>query len=351
MSARPSLFRSTLDGFSDPPALDITPSGALASFSLSLPSLTLGIFSLENISFGAGFLIPFDQRSMLVSFNFCQRHEPFLLTVSALGGGGFFLIEVDAAGVQRLEAALEFGASLSMNFGVASGGVHVMAGIYFAYETELDAASALDFDDLLLRAVVLLREDESVRERYQDRFLHLFVDEYQDTNRAQYELVKILAARHRNLTVVGDDDQSVFAFRGADVRNILSFQHDFPDATRVTLEQNYRSTQPILDIAHAVIRNNTERAEKRLWTERTVGDPVRLISVYDEREEALAVGAEIESLIGREGVSLSECAVLYRTNSQSRLVEEALRRYGSSPRPCLWRSCLRNCWPRRGCRS
>jgi hypothetical protein len=129
-----------LDGFSDPPALDVTPSGARASFSLSLPSLTLGIFSLENISFGAGFLIPFDQRSMLVSFNFCQRHEPFLLTVSALGGGGFFLIEVDAAGVQRLEAALEFGASLSMNFGVASGGVHVMAGIYFAYETAKGAS-------------------------------------------------------------------------------------------------------------------------------------------------------------------------------------------------------------------
>jgi DNA helicase-2/ATP-dependent DNA helicase PcrA len=203
-----------------------------------------------------------------------------------------------------------------------------IARIYFAYETELDAASALDFDDLLLRAVVLLREDESVRARYQDRFLHLFVDEYQDTNRAQYELVKILAAKHRNVTVVGDDDQAVYRFRGADVRNILSFEHDFPDATKVVLEQNYRSTQPILDIAHAVIRNNSDRAAKRLWTERTVGDPVRLISVYDEREEALAVGAEIENLIGREGVSLSECAVLYRTNAQSRAFEEVFLRRG-----------------------
>jgi DNA helicase II / ATP-dependent DNA helicase PcrA len=203
-----------------------------------------------------------------------------------------------------------------------------IARIYFAYETELDAASALDFDDLLLRAVVLLREDGSVRERYQDRFLHLFVDEYQDTNRAQYELVKILAAKHRNVTVVGDDDQAVYRFRGADVRNILSFEHDFPDATMVVLEQNYRSTQPILDIAHAVIRNNSDRAAKRLWTERTVGDPVRLISVYDEREEALAVGAEIENLIGREGVSLSECAVLYRTNAQSRAFEEVFLRRG-----------------------
>jgi DNA helicase-2/ATP-dependent DNA helicase PcrA len=130
------------------------------------------------------------------------------------------------------------------------------------------------------------------------------------------------------VTVVGDDDQAVYRFRGADVRNILSFEHDFPDATKVVLEQNYRSTQPILDIAHAVIRNNSDRAAKRLWTERTVGDPVRLISVYDEREEALAVGAEIENLIGREGVSLSECAVLYRTNAQSRAFEEVFLRRG-----------------------
>jgi hypothetical protein len=129
-----------IDGFSDPPSLNVTPSGADARFSLSLPSLTLGIFSLENVSFGAGFLVPFDQRAMTVGFHFCERHEPFLLTVSALGGGGFFLIEVDARGVERLEAALEFGASLSMDFGVASGGVHVMAGIHFAYESSRGAA-------------------------------------------------------------------------------------------------------------------------------------------------------------------------------------------------------------------
>jgi len=211
----------------------------------------------------------------------------------------------------------------------ATGGLEEqISRIYYAYERELDEASALDFDDLLLRAFFLLRDVDSVREYYQDKFLHLFVDEYQDTNRAQYELVKLLAAKHRNVTVVGDDDQAVYGFRGADVRNILSFQHDFPDATKVVLEQNYRSTQPILDIAHSVIRNNEERAEKRLWTESTVGDPVRLISVYDEREEALAVGAEIENLIGREGVSLAECAVLYRTNAQSRAFEEVFLRRG-----------------------
>jgi DNA helicase-2/ATP-dependent DNA helicase PcrA len=203
-----------------------------------------------------------------------------------------------------------------------------IARIYWSYERELDSASALDFDDLLLRAVTLFREADSVREYYQDRFLHLFVDEYQDTNKAQYELVKILGAKHRNVTVVGDDDQSVYGFRGADVRNILSFEHDFPDAKTVTLEQNYRSTQPILDIAHAVIKNNTERAQKRLWTEQSIGEPVRLLSVYDEREEALAVGSEIENLIGREGVSLAECAVLYRTNAQSRAFEEVFLRRG-----------------------
>jgi hypothetical protein len=129
-----------LDGFSDPPSVNVSPSGVEASLSIGVPSLALGIFSLENIAFGAGFLLPFDQRSMSVVFNFCTRNEPFLLTVSALGGGGFFLIEVDPAGVQRLEAALEFGASLSLDFGVASGGVHVMAGIYFAYETSKGAA-------------------------------------------------------------------------------------------------------------------------------------------------------------------------------------------------------------------
>ena len=202
------------------------------------------------------------------------------------------------------------------------------ARVYWAYERELDAASALDFDDLLLRAVVLLRDVDAIRDHYQTRFQHLFVDEYQDTNHAQYELVNLLAAKHRNVTVVGDDDQSVYGFRGADVRNILAFEHDYPDARRVTLEQNYRSTQPILDIAHSVIRNNEERAAKQLWTELRGGEPVRLISTYDEREEALAVTAEVENLIGREGLSLSEIAVLYRTNAQSRAFEEAFLRRG-----------------------
>ena len=199
---------------------------------------------------------------------------------------------------------------------------------FTAYEAEMRAADALDFDDLLLRTVELLRDRDPVREHYQLRFRHLFVDEYQDTNLAQYVLVKLLSDHHRNLTVVGDDDQSIFGWRGADVRNILSFRRDYPDATVVTLEQNYRSTQTILDAAHAVIRHNQDRAAKRLWTDAGGGEPVRLISVYDEQEEALAVCGEIELLIGREGYSLSDCAVLYRTNAQSRAFEDVLLRRG-----------------------
>ena len=204
----------------------------------------------------------------------------------------------------------------------------VIAPIYHAYEAAMHRAQALDFDDLLLLTVRLLREVEEVRLRYQERFRHVFVDEYQDTNHAQYVMVNLLSEKHRNITVVGDDDQSIFGWRGADVRNILHFERDHPDARIVTLDRNYRSTQPILDAAHAVIRHNPERAPKRLWTDRTSGQPVRLLQVYDEQEEALAVCAEIETLAAREDVSLSECAVLYRVNAQSRAFEEAMLRRG-----------------------
>ena len=211
----------------------------------------------------------------------------------------------------------------------ASGYFEVEAArIYRAYEAELAAAGALDFDDLLMRTVFLLQDVPPVLEHYRRRWSHLFVDEYQDTNHAQYLMVSLLAATHRNLTVVGDDDQSVYRFRGADIRNILEFQKDFPDAHVVTLEQNYRSSQPILDTAHAVIRVNQDRAAKRLWTERGGGEPVRLIPVYDEQEEALAVCGEIERLIGTESYSLSDFAVLYRTNAQSRAFEDVLLRRG-----------------------
>jgi DNA helicase II / ATP-dependent DNA helicase PcrA len=207
-------------------------------------------------------------------------------------------------------------------------GSATIARIYRQYERELAAADALDFDDLLSKPVQLLTEIEPVRENYQNRFAHIFVDEYQDTNHAQYKLISLLAAQHRNLTVVGDDDQNVYGWRGADVRNILDFNNEYPEATVVKLEQNYRSTQVILDAAHGVIRNNRDRAEKKLWTERTSGEPVKLVSLYDEQEEAAYISAEIETLIGTEGRSLNDFAVLYRTNAQSRAFEDVLLRRG-----------------------
>jgi DNA helicase-2/ATP-dependent DNA helicase PcrA len=198
--------------------------------------------------------------------------------------------------------------------------------VYLRYEAYLAANEGLDFDDLILRAVRLLDEVPQVREHYQQRFHHVLVDEYQDTNHAQYVLVKRLAEKHRNLCVVGDDDQSIYGWRGADVRNILSFEKDYPDARVVMLEQNYRSTQTILDVAHHVIRSNPDRAAKRLWTEKGRGERVMVAQLYDEQEEALAVASEIQALVNRGAAGLADIAVLFRTNAQSRAVEEALLR-------------------------
>ena len=196
------------------------------------------------------------------------------------------------------------------------------------YEAILEQNHALDFDDLLLRTVRLFEEHEDVLERYQKRFTYVMVDEYQDTNRAQYVMVKQLAGRHRNLCVVGDDDQSIYKFRGADIRNILSFEHDYPDAKIVKLEQNYRSTQRILDAAYHVIKVNPNRADKRLWTDRQGGPKVVVAQTYDEQEEALAVAQEALRLVGDGDYRLGDIAVLYRTNAQSRALEEVLIRRG-----------------------
>ncbi len=200
--------------------------------------------------------------------------------------------------------------------------------IYERYDGYLAANDGLDFDDLILRAVRLLDGVPEVRERYQQRFRHVLVDEYQDTNHAQYVLVKLLAGRHRNLCVVGDDDQSIYGWRGADVRNILSFEKDYPDARVIKLEQNYRSTQTILDVAHQVIQGNPHRAAKRLWTENGRGDKVVVAQFYDEQEEAQTVAGEVQALVNRGQAALADIAVLYRTNAQSRAVEEVLLRRG-----------------------
>jgi len=198
--------------------------------------------------------------------------------------------------------------------------------VYRLYEEFLARSNALDFDDLIVRAVRLLRSEEEVLERWQHRFNQIMVDEYQDTNRAQYMLVNLLAGGHRNLGVVGDDDQAIYGWRGADVRNILDFQKDYPDARVIRLEQNYRSTQPILDAAHAVIRNNSQRAEKKLWTARTGGEKISVSQLYSEVEEAEFVAGEVDRLRRQEGRKTKDFAVLYRTNAQSRAFEDVFGR-------------------------
>ncbi|MGH7903898.1 MAG: ATP-dependent helicase [Candidatus Dormibacteraceae bacterium] len=197
---------------------------------------------------------------------------------------------------------------------------------YLQYQTLLRSSAALDFDDLIGALVHLFQTDEDALERWQDRFRHVLVDEYQDTNHAQYVLVNLLARSHRNLAVVGDDDQSVYGWRGADVRNILEFKKDYPDAHVVRLEQNYRSTQPILDAAFNVIRHNPARAPKRLWTERAGGDTVQALQAYNEVEEAEFVADEIARLVRAGERAHADFAVLYRTNAQSRAFEDVLNR-------------------------
>jgi DNA helicase II / ATP-dependent DNA helicase PcrA len=200
-----------------------------------------------------------------------------------------------------------------------------VADVYDLYERDLHRMNAMDFDDLLVRTVNVLELFPEVRARYAAAFRHVLVDEYQDTNHAQYRLLQLLAGEHRNLAVVGDDDQSVYSFRGADITNILNFQDDYPDAEVVRLEQNYRSTQTILSVANAVITHNRGRMGKSLWTDLGEGDPVKVRELEDEHAEARFVVGEIERLVD-EGVSRAEIAVFYRTNAQSRVLEDTLVR-------------------------
>ena len=197
------------------------------------------------------------------------------------------------------------------------------------YEQLLRENNALDFDDLLLFAVRLFETSDEALNKWQDRFEHILVDEYQDTNRAQYVLLRYLTGWKQNLAVVGDDDQSVFSWRGADLRNILDFERDFPKTTVVKLEQNYRSTQRILDAAHSIVRNNASRKEKRLWTDRAGGEDVVVLEAYDEHHEAEVIAREIERL-RRDGEANGprDVAILYRTNAQSRAIEDTFREFG-----------------------
>ncbi len=207
-----------------------------------------------------------------------------------------------------------------------------VAHIFKGYQDELRKNNAMDFDDLLLEAVRVLKVSGEVRERYQRRWRFLLVDEYQDTNRPQYELMKLLAGEHKNVCAVGDEDQSIYSWRGADIRNILEFEQDFPEAKIVRLEQNYRSTQVILQAAGAVVANNLRRKGKKLWTERQGGSLIGYYEAPDGENEALFIADKIQAFLrnSSERQDGGAAAVLYRTNSQSRLVEEALRRYNIS---------------------
>jgi len=203
----------------------------------------------------------------------------------------------------------------------------VVAEAFPLYEKRMLEANAMDFDDLLVRTVNAMELFEEVRERWRRAFRHVLVDEYQDTNHAQYRLLQLLASEHGNLMVVGDDDQSVYGFRHADIRNILDFEADFPEAASVKLEQNYRSTQTILSAANAVVEHNRQRRAKRLWTEKEEGEPVRLTELTDEHEEARWVAGEIDRLAEEDGVSRADVAVFYRTNAMSRVLEDTLNRF------------------------
>ena len=203
-----------------------------------------------------------------------------------------------------------------------------VAEVYREYQRRLLDASAADFDDLLLLAVRLFREHSDVLDKWRKRFRHVLVDEFQDTNGAQWELVRLLTEEHRGVMVVGDQDQSVYRFRGADFRNLMRFEETFPDATVIVLEQNYRSTQRILDAANAVILNNAARRPKHLWTEQVGGELITRYHAQDEHDEAAYVAHEIGRLSDTEGYGFSDIAVFYRTNAQSRVIEETLVRAG-----------------------
>ncbi len=203
-----------------------------------------------------------------------------------------------------------------------------VARLYAPYTAALRKANAMDFDDLLGWPIRLFEQHPDVLKEYQRRWTHIHIDEYQDTNRTQYVLAKLLAAQHHNVCVVGDDAQSIYAFRGADIQNILSFQKDYPEAKTFRLEQNYRSTQKIVRLADAVIKGNSAQLDKTLWTDNDEGDPVVLMEALSERDEAQKVERTIRDIRSRTGMSWSDVAVLYRTNAQSRSIEEALRRGG-----------------------
>jgi DNA helicase-2/ATP-dependent DNA helicase PcrA len=204
----------------------------------------------------------------------------------------------------------------------------VVAQIFPDYQKILKDAGALDFDDLISKTLNLLSTVDQVKNRWRDQFKYIMIDEYQDTNTAQYKLVKLLVNENKNIAVVGDDWQSVYSWRGADFRNILKFESDYPSAVVIKLEQNYRSTKPILDGAHAVITKNLQRSDKKLWTAKTTGKPIQSIVTSSERAEGETIVRRIQNAVNAGTRRYKEHAILYRTNAQSRSIEESLLHYG-----------------------
>ena len=204
----------------------------------------------------------------------------------------------------------------------------MVAKVYIEYERRLVELNAMDFDDLLIKPILLFQQFPDVKQKYQNKFNYLLVDEYQDTNRAQYEVLYLLAALKKNICVVGDDDQSIYRWRGADLRNILEFEADYPNCAKFRLEQNYRSTKNILSSAHSVIKNNVKRHSKKLWTDRPIGESVTLMTIIDEREEARFVVNQISQEFRKADRRFYDFAILYRTNAQSRVLEDSFRADG-----------------------
>jgi DNA helicase-2/ATP-dependent DNA helicase PcrA len=263
------------------------------------------------------------------SFTIYDSEDTLQLIKRVMDDMSWSIGSVDAYGVRRQISDAK-SRLLSPDEYAATHHGHVeeaIADAYREYRRALRANRAFDFDDLLMETVVALRDDERLLAGYRRKFRHVLVDEYQDTNHAQYQLVRLLTAEHRSITVVGDDDQSIYGWRGADITNILSFEDDYPEATAVRLEQNYRSTQRILEAAHAVVVKNRERKAKKLWTDRESGDPLHVHAAADAGSEAGWVAKTIRQL-ERDGYRATDVAVLYRTNAQSRALEEGMRRRG-----------------------
>jgi len=203
-----------------------------------------------------------------------------------------------------------------------------IAKVYSLYQQELKKNNAMDFDDLIYNCIRLFKEHKDVLEKYQFKFKYIMVDEYQDTNYSQYLLIKMLSAMHKNICVVGDDDQSIYTWRGADIRNILEFEKDFDNVLQIKLEQNYRSTSNIINAAHSVIKKNNERKEKKIWTDANNGEKIKLYSATSERDESNYVAVNIKKMVDNQGYDYKDFAVLYRANSLSRTYEEAFMKYG-----------------------